>query len=86
MSAVNSATLLLIQCDWLLSVGTSRYMTKFVECPVVDSVPARVSVLYAGHWYTPSVGSTLSFTGSSHMSGKSVYNSLGRDSVSRCAS
>ena len=49
MSAVNSATLELIQCDSGLSVGTSRYITKFVECPVVLSVPARVSVLYAGH-------------------------------------
>ena len=39
----------MIQWLWLLSVGTSRYMTKFVLCPVVLSVPARVSVLYAGH-------------------------------------
>ena len=49
ISAVNSATLELIQCDSVLSVGTSRYITKFVEWPVVDSVPARVKVLYAGH-------------------------------------
>lgn len=45
-SAVNSATPLLIQwlCCW--SVLSSNIMMKFVLCPVVDSVPARVRVLY----------------------------------------
>jgi len=79
---VNSATLELIQCDSVWLVGISKYITKFVLWPVVDKVPARVRVLYAGHRNTPEVGSTRSFTGSSQKRGNSVYSSLGLDSAS----
>ena len=58
---MNSATLELIQCDSVWLVGISKYITKFVLWPVVDKVPARVRVLYAGHRNTPDVGSTRSF-------------------------
>lgn len=46
--AVNSATPLLIQWLGSLSVASSIIIMKLVLCPVVDSVPARVSVLYTG--------------------------------------
>lgn len=45
---VKSATPRLIQWPCGLSDVSSTYMTKLVEWPVVDSVPARVSVLYTG--------------------------------------
>ena len=47
------ATPRLIQCCcvWWLAIGTRMNMTKFVEWPVVLSVPLRVDSLYIGHWY-----------------------------------
>eukprot|EP00982_Pelagococcus_subviridis_P013777 31278-Pelagococcus_subviridis.AAC.12 len=58
------------------------YITKFVLCPVVDSRPARVKVLYAGQLYTPSLGGSRFRAGSNHINGKSVYSSFGRLSAS----
>lgn len=43
---MNSATPLLIQWLCSLSVPSSNIMMKLVLWPVVDSVPARVNVLY----------------------------------------
>lgn len=79
------ATPLLIQWYWGILVGNSIETTKFVECPVVDSVPALVSVLYRGQSYTPVSGFLRFASGINKMTGTSVYNSLGRDSASSCA-
>jgi len=49
----NNATPLLTQWTWSVSVFKSKYNTKFVECPVVDNVPALNDVLYNGHLYSP---------------------------------
>jgi len=38
----------LIQWDCGLSLGSTVVITKFVECPLVDNVPVRSSVLYSG--------------------------------------
>ena len=45
VSAAKPATPRLIQCAWLSLVGISIIITKFVECPVVDSTPNRDKVL-----------------------------------------
>lgn len=37
-----------IHSSGFLSVGNSMYMTKLVECPVVDKVPDRLTTLYKG--------------------------------------
>ena len=60
-------------------VGNSIETTKFVECPVIDSVPALVSVLYRGQCIHLSQGFCDS-PPADKMTGTSVYNSLGRDS------
>ena len=44
LSCVTSATPLLIQCSAGSFVGILTCMTKFVECPVVASVPLRSAV------------------------------------------
>eukprot|EP00958_Prasinococcus_capsulatus_P020415 scaffold2645_cov378-Prasinococcus_capsulatus_cf.AAC.20 len=46
--AVKSATPRLIQCPCGWRLGSSRDITKLVEWPVVDRVPARDTVLYTG--------------------------------------
>jgi hypothetical protein len=38
-------------------------MTKLVECPVVDRVPARDTTLYKGQLYIPLLGIYLSTLG-----------------------
>lgn len=45
---VSNATPLFIQWLSCLSVGRRMNITKFVECPVVESVPLRADVLYTG--------------------------------------
>ena len=51
----NMATPRLIQCTGLRSPdGIFIATTKFVECPVVERVPARIEVLYSGQLYFPS--------------------------------
>lgn len=35
------------------SIGKSKYITKFVECPVVLSSPFLSGVLYTGHLNKP---------------------------------
>jgi hypothetical protein len=46
--AQKNAAALLIQKACGRSDGASSINTKLVECPVVDSVPARARVLYIG--------------------------------------
>jgi len=55
----------------------SKYITKFVLCPVVDNVPLLSTVLYNGHTYIPSVGATLFYTGTNNIIGTLENNSLG---------
>ena len=50
--ARKSATPAIVQTSAFVVVGTSTYMTKFVEWPVVDNVPFRLRTLYSGHLYT----------------------------------
>ena len=45
---LTNATERLIQWDCGLSLGSTVVITKFVECPLVDNVPVRSSVLYSG--------------------------------------
>ena len=44
-SCVNNATPHIVQNLFSLFDGISRNMTKFVECPVVESIPLRSEVL-----------------------------------------
>ncbi len=84
MRAQISATPRFIQYCCVFDDGTSIVKTKFVECPVVDNVPARVNVLYTGHIYIPDVGVFRFCSGCNHIIGISVNNSFGRDSPSTC--
>ncbi len=43
-----AATPPLIQLSSIYFDGSSMYITKFVECPVVESVPLLDSTLYNG--------------------------------------
>ena len=87
------ATPRLIQCFcWcVLAIGTRMYITKLVECPVVDKVPWRKDVLYTGQEYTcavpfvapvycsgtPSTRGTLTFSlGARWMKGISMKSTL----------
>ena len=81
-SIVNNATPLLTQYDTYLSVFKSRYITKFVECPVVDKVPFLVEVLYKGQLYPVGLYSDIK-TGSNHTTGISSNRVRSIDS-SRC--
>lgn len=47
-SCVSIATPLLIQCAYVLLEGNFIFITKFVECPVVDNTPLLSEVLYTG--------------------------------------
>ena len=58
-SIANNATPLLTQYDTSLFVFKSRYITKFVECPVVDKVPFLVEVLYNGQLYPTALYSDI---------------------------
>jgi len=56
--------------QWLagFTVGNNMAITKFVECPVVESTPRLSDVLYTGHVYV-GCGTAIStrFTGFSHI-------------------
>ena len=47
-SYVNKATPLFTQCEDGRELGSRKNITKFVECPVVESVPLLIDVLYIG--------------------------------------
>mmetsp|Transcript_5791 Transcript_5791/g.17680 ORF Transcript_5791/g.17680 Transcript_5791/m.17680 type:complete len:216 (-) Transcript_5791:2871-3518(-) len=53
----SAATPRLIQCACGRALGSFTSHTKFVEWPVVDSVPRRSLVLYSGHTYTSALAS-----------------------------
>lgn len=63
-------------------VGSSIIITKFVEWPVVDSVPDLDNTLYMGVIQIPLLGGTLSNVGNKRMSGMSVKSFLGSESSS----
>ena len=73
------ATPALIQYSWserpklflmsFLPPGSSTHITKFVECPVVESVPRLESCLYTGHRYIPPFGNSLFALGLRYMIG-----------------
>ena len=48
LNAKKAATPEQTQSSALLSVASSMNITKLVECPVVDKVPARLTTLYKG--------------------------------------
>ena len=75
---------LLIQCDSLIR-GHPRYITKLVECPVVDKTPARVSVLYAGQFTPRTSAPHAVFTARTHQREVRV-ELFGLDSVSKWVS
>jgi hypothetical protein len=72
-----AATPPLIQVSSISFEGSSMYITKLVEWPVVDSVPLLDSTLYNGQLYIPSFGGFLSAIGTSCIKGRSENSSLG---------
>lgn len=63
LRARNAATPALIHYYYDLLVGSQKNITKFVECPVVESVPLLETTLYTGQLYIPYFGGTLSAFG-----------------------
>ena len=51
LKARKAATPAPIHSSDFLSVGSSMYITKLVEWPVVDKVPERLTTLYKGQLY-----------------------------------
>lgn len=74
------ATPLLIQCCWDFFESSVVYITKFVECPVVESTPRLALVLYTGHSYH-GLGIVSDLTaGFSHIIGTVSNRIFGNDS------
>ena len=65
-----AATPALIHSYSYLSLGISNIITKFVECPVVESVPLLETTLYTGQLYIPVSGVCLSGCGSNWIIGR----------------
>ena len=76
-SIANNATPLLTQYDTSLFVFKSRYITKFVECPVVDKVPFLVEVLYNGQLYPTALYSDIKKGSNLYVCEKNYYHTTG---------
>lgn len=82
LRARNEATPALIHTSSNSEVGSSRNITKLVECPVVDKVPALDTTLYSGQWYTLVTGAVRSTLGIRWIIGRSENSYLGLLSAS----